>query len=122
MSVLGKVNVSFSVNGDGLSEPTFTFADSNATAPYVKERVKFAAGVFQSRNAPNDPNNPVRYAFIRPPTGSTNVKTLKGVTGDTGIGATGVGWTSQGTLLPMGNNQAWGILSTADEWLDIYYF
>lgn len=122
MSKLGKVTLTFQISGDGLSTPTITVEGSNALAPYRVDHLSLTAAVFSAQNAPNDANNPVRYALVVPPTGSTSIKTLKGVTGDTGIGLTGVGWTSQFILLPMGNNQAWGILGVSTEVVDVYYF
>lgn len=120
MSKTASLTITVSITGDGLNPLTYStsFDNSNgfgAQGPYA---LALSAG-FNSLTAPTNATTPPKFVILKPASTSTNTKTIKGVTGDTGPAA--LAWTSQLVILPMGSAGAWGITATAGETIDVFY-
>lgn len=121
MSKTVALTITVSISGDSIS--TFTFAPSysntNGHGPRGPENVTLSAG-FNAQTTPTDSTTPPTLALVIPSSTSTNTKTLKGVTGDTGPSPSS--WTNQPCLVPLGSAGVWGITATAGEVVQIFYF
>jgi hypothetical protein len=119
MSKTNTFTLTITTTGDGISAFTYAPSFSNTAAHGLRgpENVPLTAG-WNPLTAPTDTTTPVTHVAIIPSSTSTNTKTLKGVTGDTGI----ANWTNQLVVAPMASAAAWGINAVAGETVAIIYF
>lgn len=80
MAKTSVVSMSLNATGDGINMSFAPAQVSNQGSPALHEPVALSSGA----NTIQVPAG-TQYVFIVPPTNSTIAKTLKGVTGDTGI-------------------------------------
>ena len=121
MSKSVQFSMTISVTGDGLSTMTFapTYSNTNGFGAQGPQALTLSAG-FNALTAPTNASQPPTMVVLIPASTSTNTKTVKGITGDTGPSANT--WTNQPLILNCGTASTWGITSTAGETIQIMYF
>lgn len=120
MSKTATMDIVISVQGDGTNDSwrLSTFNPIVLTDSPGNRTVYSLSAGFNSITCPKAQDGGASsYAVIIPQVGSTNVKTLKGVTGDTGTS-----FTSQEFVVPIASGTtSIGITSVATDYIEIYW-
>lgn len=102
------------ITGDGMNAVLTVTLPTNAASPYQHLQHATTAAYAALPTPPTGTS----FVVIIPPSGSTLAKTLKGVTGDTGVPLS----TSQPSIIALAGVSVFGILATGVETLEVYYF
>lgn len=102
------------VSGDGVTATLTLTLTTNAATPF-QHLIHATTAAYAA--LPTPPTGTTMCVII-PPSGSVLAKTLKGVTGDTGIPLSA----SQTSIIALAGLSVFGILATGVESLDVYYF
>lgn len=115
------LTIRVSGSGDYITDfdvaPTWTTTSGHG--PRGPENVTLSAG-FNALTTPTDATTPPKYCLIIPASTSTNTKTLKGITGDTGPAPSA--WTNQMCCVPVGSAGVLGVTATAGETVQVLFF
>jgi hypothetical protein len=104
------------VTGDGLTLNQAVSGSTNVAAP-PPGTVTLSNG-FTAITVPS--GFTINGVMIVPPSGSTVTKTLKGITGDTGVGPST--WTSGVAMLPVSSSSVFGIAANAAEVCQLVWY
>lgn len=115
MSVVVKATVIVSYEGDGLSPVQLGQTYTNATGPNPG-----SADLNAGFNQIVVPAANVKGCVLLAPAGSTNGKTLKGVTGDAGLGA--AHWTDGWVAIRLNSGDTFGVTSVGSETIKLAWF
>jgi hypothetical protein len=119
MAIAATLTITLSLVGQGqnsqINIPGAVMQNLNSPAEAVL--VNLSSG-FNALTPPSSPSPVPAFAIIVPPTNSNNSKTLKGVTGDTGIQV----FTASPVLIPwIPGTTAMGITSGGSESVTVYW-
>lgn len=104
---------SIHITGDGQDTNLTITLPTNAASPFQHQPVATTAAYAALPTPPAGTS----FVVIIPPGGSVLAKTLKGVTGDTGVPLSA----SQPSIIALAGVSVFGILATGVETLDVYY-
>ncbi len=113
MAKLVSGTATIQVSGDGIMTNFTVTLPTNAASPFEHLPVATTAAYAALPTPPTGTS----FVVIIPPSGSVLAKTLKGVTGDTGIPLSA----SQPSIIALAGVSVFGILATGVETLDVYY-
>lgn len=106
--------LSISASGDGIS--AFSYSDGGATNASVTGGIMQSVSLTAGANTLTPPSWALR-AIIVPASSSTNAKTLKGVSGDTGIPLA----VAEATKIALASASSFVINSTGSENITVYW-
>lgn len=114
MAKQATTTITYGVVGDG-AQVNDSSQEVNANAPQ-QWGIDLGVGNTTVLMPNNPPNGAITTVTLRPPPNSTNVKTLKGIAGDTGF----PNWTNQTVKVPAVAGQTFIIVSAGVEHLDAW--